>query len=250
MMVVSVCSSQAADLAVRPYYAKAAPAMAAAVYDWSGLYLGVNAGYATSKNTWWVDDPYYAGSHNASGATVGGQIGYRWQLSNWVFGVEGQGNWADLSGSNISAYANAFGAMNHTRIDSFALLTGNIGVVLNNVLLYVKGGGAVVNSKYEYTSNPADQYGSFRGSVSESRWNPTVGAGLEIGFAPNWSIGAEFNHVFRSYRDETLGCTTNYSINDNPACGLATDGLHVRQDLDVATVRLNYRFGGPVVAKY
>ena len=30
------------------------------------------------------------------GGTVGGQIGYRWQAASWVFGLEAQGNWADL----------------------------------------------------------------------------------------------------------------------------------------------------------
>jgi outer membrane immunogenic protein len=42
------------------------------------------------------------GCHNATGGLVGGQVGYRWQAANWVFGVEAQGDWADLKGSNSS----------------------------------------------------------------------------------------------------------------------------------------------------
>ena len=42
------------------------------------------------------------GCHNATGGVVGGQIGYRWQAANWVFGVEAQGDWASLTGSNPS----------------------------------------------------------------------------------------------------------------------------------------------------
>ncbi|MCL2715707.1 MAG: outer membrane beta-barrel protein [Alphaproteobacteria bacterium] len=248
MTVAGVCSSQAADLAVRPYYTKAVPAMVASVYDWSGLYIGVNGGYATSHNCWSVDDPFEAGCHNATGATIGGQIGYRWQLASWVFGVEGQGNWADLSGSNRSTYVNAFGATNQTRINSLALVTAQVGYAVNNVLLFVKGGGAMVNSRYEYTSSPTDPYGNFHGTASESRWNPAVGAGVEFAFAPNWTIGAEYNHVFRSNKDEKLSCTGTYA--DNYVCGCASDGLHVRQGLDMALVRLNYRFGGPTVLKY
>lgn len=34
------------------------------------------------------------GCHDANGATVGGQVGYRWQASAWVFGLEAQGNWS------------------------------------------------------------------------------------------------------------------------------------------------------------
>jgi outer membrane immunogenic protein len=59
-----------------------------------------------------------------------------------VFGIEGQGNWANFSGDNIS---NIFLAdRNRSRIDSFGLITGQVGYAWNNVLFYVKGGGAVV----------------------------------------------------------------------------------------------------------
>ena len=44
------------------------------------------------------------GCHEADGGTVGGQIGYRWQAGTWVFGLEGQGNWADFQGSNASLF--------------------------------------------------------------------------------------------------------------------------------------------------
>ena len=247
MAVVSICPSQAADLAAGSYYTKAAPPVLAAVYDWTGLYLGVNGGAGWSHNCWAVDDPIPSGCHNAVGGTAGAQIGYRWQASNWVFGVEAQGNWADLSGSNVSTYISADGATNHTHINSFALFTGQVGYAFNNVLLYVKGGGALVGSKYEYNTVPGQWLAGSTGTVSETRWNPTVGAGLEYGFAPNWTIGAEYNYVFRSAGDETLNCV---STQMPTTCGAATTGLHVKQDLDMALVRLNYRFGGPVVARY
>src|SRR4051812_41152971 len=144
MLAASVVGASAADLAARPY-TKAPPPMVAAIYDWSGFYIGINGGYGSSHKCW--DFVGVAGvlvpegCHNATGGTIGGQIGYRWQSANWVFGLEGQGNWADFSGSNISA---AFGTENRTRIDAFGLITGSVGYAWNNVLLYVKGGGAVV----------------------------------------------------------------------------------------------------------
>ena len=86
------------------------------------------------------------GCHDATGGTAGGQIGYRWQAGTWVFGLEAQGNWADLSGSNTSL---VFGATdNRSRIDAFGLFTGQIGYAWNNVLLYVKGGAAVTDDRY------------------------------------------------------------------------------------------------------
>ena len=48
------------------------------------------------------------GSHDATGGTVGGQVGYRWQAGTWVFGLEAQGNWADFSGSNVSLVCPGF----------------------------------------------------------------------------------------------------------------------------------------------
>ena len=97
----------AADLAARPY--TKAPAMIAAVYDWSGFYIGANGGWGSSHKCW---DFLPAGRrtaaegcHDATGGTVGGQVGYRWQAGTWVFGVEAQGNWADFKGSNISLFS-------------------------------------------------------------------------------------------------------------------------------------------------
>ena len=83
------------------------------------------------------------GYHDATGGTVGGQIGYRWQAGTWVFGVEAQGNWADFKGSNTSLLFPGF--RNKSQIDAFGLFTGQVGYAANNVLLYVKGGAAVTS---------------------------------------------------------------------------------------------------------
>ena len=97
----------AADLAARPY-TKAPPPMVAPIYDWTGFYIGANGGWGSSHKCWDATNfrgpitPVGEGCHNATGGTIGGQIGYRWQASNWVFGLEAQGNWADLNGSNAS----------------------------------------------------------------------------------------------------------------------------------------------------
>src|ERR1700736_1544552 len=107
--------ASAADIAARPY-TKAPPPVAPPVYDWSGFYIGANGGWGTSRKCWDLvsnaftpggvvttfPTPVAEGCHDASGGTAGGQIGYRWQASSWVFGLEAQGNWADFRGSNSS----------------------------------------------------------------------------------------------------------------------------------------------------
>ncbi|MDI3564794.1 outer membrane protein [Bradyrhizobium sp. Arg816] len=217
----------AADLAARPY--TKAPAMIATVYDWSGFYIGINGGGGSSHATWDFVGVGREGSHDATGGTVGGQIGYRWQSGQWVFGVEGQGNWADFSGDNTSAL---FATRNRTKIDAFGLITGQVGYAWNNVLVYVKGGAAVVSNKYEISSTA----GALLSSSSDSRWGGTVGAGLEYGFAPNWSVGVEYNHIFLSDKDVTFA-------------GFA-GSERIRQDVDMGLVRLNYKFGGPLIGRY
>ena len=241
LIALGMVPAAAADLAARPY-TKAPPPVA--LYDWSGFYIGANGGGAWSRNCWDLNNvlgiavPATAdGCHDATGAVVGGQIGYRWQAATWVFGIEAQGNWADLNGSSTSLILGA-PFTNQTKIDALGLFTGQVGYAWNNVLWYVKGGAAVTNNKYE---------GAFAGVVfdrsSETRWGGVVGTGIEFGFAPNWSVAVEYDHLFMGDRDLTF-------VSVAPPAGFVTRGNRISQDVDMITARINYRFGGPVVGRY
>ncbi|WP_027550829.1 outer membrane protein [Bradyrhizobium sp. Cp5.3] len=241
--------ANAADLAARPY-TKAPPMAVAAIYDWSGFYIGINGGGGSSHNCW----DFLAlggavvtreGCHNATGGTVGGQIGYRWQSTNWVFGIEGQGNWADFTGDNISTtFVVAPGLRNRSRIDAFGLITGQVGYAWNNALFYVKGGAAVVGDQYR---SFAVANGLEFDRANETRWGGTVGAGFEYGFAPNWSVGVEYDHIFLGHHTTTFTGSGNFLI---APLGVATRSERIGQDVDMGLVRLNYRWGGPAIAKY
>ena len=153
-----------------------------------------------------------------------------------VFGVEAQGNWAHLAARNTSLAAANAGVDNRSNLDAFGLFTGQIGYAWNNVLLYAKGGAAVTDTRY---TDLVTGTNTVLGASRDTRWGGAVGAGLEYGFAPNWSVAAEYDHLF-------MGNATNNLSN---GAGLfATDKIH--QNVDLATVRLNYRFGGPVIPKY
>jgi outer membrane immunogenic protein len=236
-------AASAADLAARPY-TKAPPLLAAPVYDWSGFYIGLNAGGASSGKCWTIFSnnglpvpPTSEGCHNATGGLFGGQAGYRWQATNWVFGLEAQGDWAGLKGSNASVPV-LIPATNETRVDAIGLFTGQVGYAWNNVLWYVKGGAAVTSDKYStfFTTN-----GVVYNEARETRWGAVVGTGLEFGFTPNWSVALEYDHLFMGTKGVTF-----------PATALAvTRSVDLKQDVDMGTIRLNYRFGGgPVVARY
>lgn len=232
----------AADLPARTY--TKAPAMIAAIYDWSGFYLGLNGGGASSRKCWTNTNtlgtptvPNVAeGCHDATGGFVGGQMGYRWQSSNWVFGVEAQGDWADLKGSNASTFIPR--ATNQSKVDAIGLFTGQIGYAWNTVLLYLKGGAALTDDKYNGLAAgvPFDQ-------ATETRLGGAIGTGLEMSFAPNWSVGVEYDHLFMGNRNVTFNTTA-------PLPGGLSRIDNVKQDVDMGSVHVNYRWGGPVISKY
>jgi outer membrane immunogenic protein len=239
----------AADLPARTY--TKAPVMVAPIYDWSGFYIGLNGGGASSRECWTLTSnnaiPIVPnaneGCHNATGGLVGGQVGYRWQVSNWVFGVEAQGDWANLTGSNASLALTRIPATNQTKIDAIGLFTGQVGYTFNNVLWYVKGGAAVTDNKYSSffpVGNVFAAAGVPFNAASDTRWGGAVGTGIEIGFAPNWSVALEYDHLFMG----------NPNITFPPTSIAVGRSDNIAQGVDMGTVRIDYRFGGPVVAKY
>jgi outer membrane immunogenic protein len=232
IVAVSVAAPAfSADLA--PRY-KAPPPVAAPIYDWSGFYIGANGGWGNEHRCF--DSIVFGvnigseGCHNANGAVVGGQIGYRWQTAGWVFGLEAQGDWANLRGDNASLLFPGF--VNRSKMDAFGLFTGQIGYAWNNALFYVKGGAAVVDDRNDIL---------FGGTVvarsdSNTRWGATVGAGFEYGFAPNWSVGIEYDHIFLDHR------TADFTVPGSGGVVFATD--RINGDADLVMARINYRFGG------
>ena len=201
-----MCPAQAAD---RIAFYSSGRSIPGAIYDWSGLYIGLTGGYTT------------AGSGDSDGGAFGGQIGYRWQNSNWVFGIEAQASWIVVSGGrpHTSLSAVSSGSSLHGT-NTLEMVTGQAGYSTNNVLLYLKAGAAVVNRKTDWNDDvayDAPLNGLSRLSPNATNWGGVFGAGLEYGFAPNWSVGVEYDRVFS---------------NRNHSC----------QDINIGLLRLNYRF--------
>jgi outer membrane immunogenic protein len=240
LLALSAVPAFAADLPARVY--TKAPAVVAPIYNWAGFCVGFNGGGGSSHNCWtttavagFAVPPTSEGCHDATGGLAGGQIGYRWQATNWVFGLEAQGDWANLKGSNTSSPAAFAPLVNQTKINAIGLFTGQVGYAWNNVLGYVKGGAAVTDNKYNGLLG-----GITFDSASDTRWGGVVGAGIEVGFAPGWSVAFEYDHLFMDSHNVTF-----------TALGVIADRTDsIKQDVDMGTVRVNYTFGGPIVAKY
>jgi len=235
--------ASAADLAARPY-TKAPPPMIAPIYDWTGFYIGANGGWGQSRNC--VDFVGVAGvvvadgCRERSGGLVGGQLGYRWQANQWVFGLEAQGDWADLSNQRVSLLNPTLST--RTKTDGIGLFTGQIGYAWNQALLYVKGGAAVTSNRFSILDNL--NFGAELASASSTRWGGVVGVGFEYGFAPNWSVGVEYDHLFMGHANNSF---------TSPVFIAGVLNNRVSQDVDMVTLRINYRFGGygaPIAARY
>ncbi len=227
----------AADLPAQTY--TKTPMMIPAAYDWSGVYLGINGGWGTEHRCF--DSITAAGTfiaadgcHNTSGGVAGAQIGYRFQTGSWVYGLEFQGDWANLSGSNASILTPA--NTNRSRMDAFGLFTGQVGYAFNTALLYLKGGAAVVADRNDILSNGV----VIATASGDNRWGGAIGGGVEFSFAPNWSAAVEYDHLF----------IANNNTNFTTTAGALVSSDRIGGGTDMVTVRVNYRWGGPVVAKY
>ena len=231
--------ASAADMAVKA----PPPAPLPMIYSWSGFYIGANGGWGQSHNCW--DFVPVAGAiipngcTDQSGGVIGGQFGYRWQANQFVFGLEAQGDWADINSTHVSFLFPAFATQ--VKVDGIGLFTGQVGYAWNNALLYVKGGAAVTSNRFDILTAVG---GANLASASSTRWGGTVGVGFEYGFTPNWSVGVEYDHLFMGNANNTFSVV-------NPIVAGAAN--RISQDVDMVTLRLNYRFGWgatPVTARY
>jgi outer membrane immunogenic protein len=218
----SIGIAQAADLPVRR--APAPVPVVAPVYNWSGFYIGGNVGYGWSAGTVDINGVSFEGG-DLKGPFAGGQIGYNWQAGQWVFGIEADGQWANIKEDYTFA-----GLTFTDKVDYFFTIRGRLGIAFNNALLYATGGYAHLGWESSVTD------GATIVSVSGDRGGWTVGGGMEFAFASNWSAKLEYLYIQTFDKDQTI---FNVPVTWN---------LHVH----TAKVGLNYRFGGggPVVARY
>jgi len=201
-VLLSPIAAHAADLAV-----KAPPETpSAAVYNWTGLYVGVNGGWG-----WGQQDPlnllgnrFDRSSFNINGGMVGGTFGAQIQQGAIVLGFESDIDWADIRGSGVTVPSIAgvpIGATLDvtTKMEAIATARVRAGVGINNWLIYATGGAAFIKETANGTTIagfPCGTAGVLPG-CSESHWRPglAVGGGAEWGFASNWTAKAEYLYI-------------------------------------------------------
>jgi outer membrane immunogenic protein len=212
-----ICSSVtfAADMAVRAPIMMAPP-----VYNWTGFYVGGNIGGAWETGT--ITDSLVGASlsNTRSGFIGGGQVGYNWQIwPQFMLGVEWMFDGTDISSNTTGALLSA-----SERVDWMSSVAARFGYAANNWLFYGKAGGGWVRDSATLTALGTGV--SVNASDTHSGW--VVGAGIEYGFLPNWTVRVEYDHFGLSDVSRT-----------GPFFG---DTVTLSRRFDLLTAGLNYRF--------
>jgi outer membrane immunogenic protein len=188
MMTLGVASASAADLSVRktmPY--KAQPY--AQTYSWSGFYLGVNGGGG------WGDSD----SSNGFRGLMGGTVGYNYQVSQAVFGLEG-----DIDRSDLSHNGNCSAFSCETRNNWLSTVRGRAGYAFDRFLPYITGGVAFGDIKTSVAGI---------GDTNATKTGWTVGGGLEAAIAGPWTAKVEYLHVDLGSGDSPVGSSESFKTN-------------------------------------
>jgi outer membrane immunogenic protein len=182
----------AADLPARmPYKAPPPPIP---YFSWTGCYIGGHIGgawghrsfdngrFTTAAGTTFFQNNGF----DNSGWLGGGQAGCQWQITNVVFGIEGDGSWTSLSGSVTDPF---FLTNFNAKTDVIYDVTGRLGWAWDRWLIYAKGGGAWAQDSFTVVD---PLFGSVSDSFTRSGW--VIGGGVEWAFWDNWSMKLEYLH--------------------------------------------------------
>src|SRR5262249_25794482 len=129
--------------------------------------------------------------NNKSGFIGGGQVGFNYQVNNFVFGVEGDIDGTSLSRTSPSVVTGIGTLQASTSTDSIATLPGRIGFAFDRWMIYAKGGGAWVQNSA--TLSNLTTGASISGSDTASGW--MAGVGAEWAWSGPWSAKIEYNHI-------------------------------------------------------
>jgi outer membrane immunogenic protein len=154
----------------------------AAPFSWTGIYVGVNGGYAFGTSSWTSASFAPTGNFNATGGLLGGTLGGNYQIGSFVIGIEGDGDWTNLNGTTFTAC----GPGCETKSDWLATVRGRAGWAWDRVLFYGTGGAAFANVQAAAGVLPFS-------SSTQVGW--TAGAGIEYAFTPNWTAKVEYLFV-------------------------------------------------------
>jgi outer membrane immunogenic protein len=234
--LVAVTQAIAADLPPPMAPPPRAPAayvpVVSPAYNWSGFYIGLNAGYGFGDSTW--NTPLgNSPSFGVNGAMGGATIGGNYQIGQIVLGFEGDYDWQNLRGSATSGICTVAGSGSvisgcDTASNWYGTFRGRLGYAMDRIMIYATAGGAVTDIK---ASTAANSWAS----NTELGW--AAGAGIEGAITDN--LTAKVEYLFADYSNGS--CTT-------ASCTLigsgGTNTGNVKFYENMVRAGLNYKFSG------
>src|SRR5882757_7330593 len=226
LVVVGAASAFAADLPMQAY--KSAP-IVAPVYNWTGIYVGANAGYGSGKQDplGLFSNDFARFNYTLSGGMIGGTFGAQIQSGHVVLGLEGDIDWTSMRGSGSGSVVK-LGVLQGTatissKVSVIDTLRTRIGYAQDNWLFYGTVGVALTNDTSSFVQTVGFACNSAQNvapCTSKADWHAglAAGAGVEYGLTPNLSTKLEYLWV---------GAGAANTLYEN-----------------MVRVGLNYRFGG------
>lgn len=194
-------------------------------FDWTGFYLGINGGYSGGHMDILVDSavPSYDGLQiklDPSGAVIGVTGGVNVQMQNIVFGIEGDLDWAGITGDADPLNFGGQDAILTGSIDRLGTIRGRVGVATGNLLLFATAGLAGGHVSGAVTNFPTDGNTS---TTDGMQYGYVVGAGAEAALTENLSVKAEYLYVDLGSAPYPLPGIT---ANTNPTASIVRVGLN------------------------
>jgi outer membrane immunogenic protein len=230
--LVATATMAAAQMAVAADLPRKAPAPIAPppiIYNWSGFYIGAQAGYAWSDSSYTLDNGVVVEdfSQKPSSFIGGGHIGAQYQWNVLVLGIEGTFSWMDLDDTQTSVLLP--GRLRSLTHKDMATVVGKLGYAGGQWMPYIKGGWATTKIE-TFAINPAT---GINGGTSGWEGGWTIGGGVDYMFAPNWIAGIDFNY---------------YRFDFDGRAGLATDTTpfsytNTESKIFSVMARVSYKFG-------
>ena len=216
----------AADLpppAAPPPRAPAAYIPPAPVFTWTGVYIGLNTGYAFGQSDW-TSPLGSTGWFNVNGALAGGTIGGNYQIGALVVGAEADIDWQNVRGALVGGNCTLPGnvaASCASASNWVGTFRARLGYAFDRVLLYATGGGAFANIKASLNALPW---------ASSTELGFSSGFGVEVAMTDNWTAKAEY--IAAGFQQ--------------PSCGLANclaaPAVSVKFYESMARGGVNYKF--------
>jgi outer membrane immunogenic protein len=189
--------------------------------SWTGFYVGLNGGGGIANTTSDFDVggvPFASVKNSLTGWLGGGQIGFNWQAGPAVFGVEADFQASDVDGTLSTPCPGVpciipVTASFTQRIPWFGTARGRLGFATPAWMIYATGG-------YAFAQVDTDASASAPGfaatlSQSEFRNGWTVGGGMEVKLAPNWSAKLEYLYLDFGSQNVAWALTGLPTINDS-----------------------------------